>query len=168
MATITPGTNAALKSVTLENAFVEAVLRCRLYEQDTAKNTQALSNVSSSLDFSTNRLTGSFSFVLIKSIAADGSTLFITQDYFTNAGYVAGTGGTLKSSTSPAVIVEIAELFQVREKDAVKNPTGLNSITSLSYDSETLKVAGTFDFKVDVGIDSTGKLSIAAKPYLLD
>lgn len=168
MASLTPGTNGTLKSVTLENGFHEALSRVALAEQDSNKNTQGLTRVTMSSDIRTSRITGTFTFALSKEFTATGSTSFVVVDHLTQSGYAAGTGGTLKSPGLCAVVVELAELIQAKEQLSSKNPSSLNAITGLTYDSETLLVSGSFDYQTIATMSATGELSIAAKSYLLD
>lgn len=72
------------------------------------------------------------------------------------------------SNTIASAILEIAERIQTLEANSAKNPTALQQITGINYDSEQLTVAGTFDYAVVSTVDTTGNISISAKPYLLD
>lgn len=168
MATLTPGTGGTLKSVSLENAFHEALSRVALAEQDSTKNTQALSRVTMTNDVRSSRVTGTFTFALSKETTATGSIAFVVVEHLIGTGYAAGTGGTLKSPGLCAAVVEIAEAIQSKEQITSKNPSSLNAITGLSYDSETLLVSGSFDYQTVPTMSATGELSIAAKTYLLD
>lgn len=169
MATVTPPTNGTLKSNTLENSFYEALSICRNYELDTAKNTSNFNNVTISIDQTNRRCSGGFSFNFnITTNTTDGSANFPVTDYFTSAGYAAGTGGTFKSPNLPAVITEIARAIQIKEFDTTKNPQGLNAITSLNYDTETRVVTCNFDFALDVTVDASGSVVFKAKTYLAD
>lgn len=168
MATLTPGTGGTLKSTTIENGFHEALSRVALAEQDSNKNTQGLTRVTMSSDIRTNRITGTFTFALTKETTASGSTSFVVVEHLSNSGYVAGTGGTIKSPGLCAAIVEIAEAIQSKEQLSSKNPSAINVITGLTYDSETLLVSGSFDYSTVPTMTASGELSIAAKTYLLD
>lgn len=168
MATLTPGTSGTLKSVTLENAFHEALSRVALAEQDATKNTQALSRVTMSNDLRTSRITGSFTFPLTKETTATGSISFVTVEHLTGLNYTAGSGGTLKSPGLCAAVVELAELIQTKEQSTAKNPQSINSITGLTYDSETLLVSGSFDYSTVATVSAAGEVVIAGKTYLLD
>lgn len=168
MAILTPGTTGTIKSVSLENAFHEALSRVALAEQDSTKNTQALTRVTLTSDIRTSRVTGTFTFALTKAFTETGSTSFVVVEHLSNTGYAAGTGGTLKSPGLCAAVVELAELIQAKEQLTSKNPSSLNSITGLTYDSETLLVSGSFDYQTVASMTAAGELSIAAKTYLLD
>lgn len=168
MATLTPGTGGTLKSVSLENAFHEALSRVAIAEQDSTKNTQALTRVTMSNDIRTSRVTGSFTFALQKETTASGSIAFVVVEHLTGIGYAAGAGGTLKSAGLCGALVELAELIQSREQTTSKNPSSINAITGLTYDSETLLVSGTFDYSTIPTVSGTGELIISAKTYLLD
>ena len=168
MATLTPGTGGTLKSVSLENGFHEALSRVALAEQDSNKNTQGLTRVTMNGDIRTARITGTFTFALNKETTAAGATSFVVVEHLTGTSYAAGTGGTIKSAGLCAAIVEIAEAMQSKEQLASKNPSAINVITGLTYDSETLLVSGSFDYSLNLTMTASGELSIAAKTYLLD
>lgn len=168
MAAITPGAGGTLKSVTLENAFHETLSRVALAEQDSNKNTQALTRVTMTNDVRISRITGTFTFALTKESTTAGATSFVVVEHLVNSGYAAGTGGTLKSPGLCAAVVELAELIQSKEQLASKNPTAVNSITGLTYDSESLLVSGSFDYSTVATMAATGELTVAAKVYLLD
>ncbi|AFZ22366.1 hypothetical protein [Allocoleopsis franciscana] len=168
MATLTPGTGGTLKSTTLENGFHEALSRVALAEQDITKDTQVLTRVTMSNDVRASRITGTFTFALTKETTSAGSTSFIVADHLTNSGYAAGTGGTIKSATLPAAIVEIAEALQSKEQITSKNSSNINTITGLTYDSETLLVSGSFDYSTVATMSASGELTVSAKTYLTD
>lgn len=168
MATLTAGTGGTLKSVTLENGFHEALSHVALAEQDSNKNTQQLTRVTMSSDIRTSRVTGTFTFALTKETTTTGSTSFVVVEHLANSGYTAGTGGTIKSAGLCSAIVELAEAIQSKEQLTSKNPSSINTITGLTYDSETLLVSGSFDYQTVPTMSAAGELSIAAKTYLLD
>lgn len=168
MATLTPGTGGTLKSVTLENGFHEALSRAVLAEQDSTKNTQALSRLTMSNDLRTSRITGTFTFALTKQFTETGAVSFVVVEHLTNTGYTAGTGGTIKSPGLCAAIVEIAEALQSKEQVSSKNPSAINVITGLTYDSETLLVSGSFDYSTVASMTTAGDLAVTAKTYLTD
>lgn len=168
MATLTPGTGGTLKSVILENAFHEALSRVALAEQNSTQNTQALTRVTMSNDIRTSRITGTFTFALTKETTATGSTSFVVVEHLSGINYAAGTGGTLKSGGLCAAVVEIAEGIQSKEQLTSKNPSSLNTITGLTYDSESLLVSGNFDYQTVATVSATGELTVTAKTYLLD
>lgn len=169
MATLTAGTAATLKSLTVEGAFYEALSRIRLLELDSTKNTQNLNNVTLSIDQTASRLTGSFNFPATKSLAADGSVNWLISPYLTNTGFTPGSPvGTIKSASISAAIVELAELIQARESDTSKNPQSIQGITELNYDSEASRVSGSFDIALDIALAATGETQVKAKTYLLD
>lgn len=119
-------------------------------------------------DVRTSRITGTFTFALTKETTTTGSTSFVVVEHLSNSGYVAGTGGTIKSTGLCAAIVEIAEAIQSKEQLSSKNPSAINVITGLSYDSETLLVSGSFDYSTVAVISANGELTMSAKTYLLD
>jgi hypothetical protein len=168
MAVLTPGTGGTLKSVTLENGFHEALSRVALAEQDSNKNTQGLGRVTMTCDVRASRITGTFTFALTKETTATGSTSFVVVEHLSNSGYSAGTGGTLKSAGLCGAVVELAEAIQNKEQLSSKNPSAVNTITGLTYDSETLLVSGGFDYSTVPTMSASGDLSISAKVYLLD
>lgn len=168
MTAITPGTGGTIKSTTLENAFHEALNQCIGYERDTSKNPSNLRNITLSINLADNRATGTFSFGLTKEISSTGSITHTVSEYLTSTGFSSGTGGTIVSNTIASAILEIAERIQTLEANSAKNPTALQQITGINYDSEQLTVAGTFDYAVVSTVDTTGNISISAKPYLLD
>lgn len=168
MTTITPGTGGTIKSTTLENAFHEALTLCIGYERDTAKNPSNLRNITLSINLADNKATGTFSFGLTKEISATGSITHTTAEYLTNTAFASGTGGTIVSNTIASAILEIAERIQTLEANSLKNPTAIQQITGITYDSEQLSVSGTFDYAVVSIVDATGKTVISAKPYLVD
>lgn len=167
MATLTPGSGGTLKSVTLENDFHEALSRVALAEQDANKNPQGLTRVTMTLDVRTSRVTGTFTFGLTKETTTTGSTSFVVVEHLVS-GYTAGTGGTIKSGGLCSAVVEIAEAIQSKEQISSKNPSTINVITGLTYDSETLLVSGSFDYQAVATMTGDGNLSIAAKTYLTD
>jgi hypothetical protein len=168
MAILTPGTGGTIKSVTLENAFHELLSRIATLEQDTSKNSTAATKITMSVDVRSGRVTGNFSFGLTKETTATGSTSFVVVEHLSNSGYAQGTNGTIKSAGINASLVEVCEMIQTKEQLASKNPTGLNTITGLNYDSETLLITGNFDYNVTGSIDNLGSLVLAAKTYLVD
>lgn len=168
MAAITPGTGGTLKSSILENAFHEALNQCISYERDATKNPSSLRNITLSINLADNKATGTFSFGLTKEISTSGSITHTVSEYLTSTGFSSGTGGTIVSNTIASAILEIAERLQTLEANSAKNPTALQQITGITYDSEQLSVSGTFDYAVLSSVDSAGNISISAKPYLLD
>lgn len=168
MAAITPGNGGTLRSTILENAFHEALSRVILWELDVTKNPQNNSTVTLISDFRAGRNSGTFTFTVGRETVPTGATSFPIQEHLTNTGFTPGTGGFIKSATIGGAIVELAEAIQTREKNSLKNPQGLNIITSLNYESEADRVTGVFDYLILQSVDASGNVITIAKPYLLD
>lgn len=167
MATFTPG-GGTLKSVTLENALIEAITLLRSKELDTALNPANENRITYSLD-QTNTLTGTCTFTAQESVSgADGSINWLVSNYL-GAGFVfsAGNAGTIKSNNLPAAIVEIAKRIQLLESQTAKNQSGLNRI-NLTYDSDAATVTCTFEAATTISISTDGKPQLTATTYLLD
>lgn len=168
MASLAPSTNGSLRSNTLENALYEALIVASNWELDTAKNPTAEIKIAIQQDFGAKRLNANFTFNLGREKTATGSTAFPVLCQLTNTNYSPGSGGTLVSTNIYAAIIEICEEVQKRDAITNKNPLGLNTVTSLNYDSETLIVTGSVSFVVDTTIDSTGGAVSRARIYLID
>lgn len=168
MGSITVGIAATLKSNTIENILYEALTIASIWENDLVKNPTAEKRIALAVDIAAKRLTASFNQKISREKTASGSTTFPVQSQFVNSGYSAGTGGTIVSSNIYSAIVEICEEIQKRDADQSKNPQGLNTVLSLSYDSETLIVTGSVNLAIDVTTDGTGNNVTRAKVYLLD
>lgn len=168
MASLTPGSGATLKSTTLEAAFHEALSLAAILEQDPLKNPQALSRIVMGLNVRTGQVTGTFSFEVTPTTAADGSTSFPVVEYLQNTGYTKGTGGGLVSAGLCGAIVELAEKIQAKERLASKNPQGVNGVSGLNYGTETQIVNASFDYLVTGSVIAPGAYSCVAKIYLLD
>lgn len=78
-----------------------------------------------------------------------------------------GDGGTLKSAVMENTALELAMLMQLKELDPSNNPNGENNV-SLSLNSDTSTVSISIVLEVTQTLDSTGKVVLAAKPYLVD
>lgn len=168
MTTITPGTGGTLKSTTLENAFHECLVKGLSYELDSTKNPSSIKNITLALDLATNRARGTFSFSFGLELGTTGQMTVTVSEYLTSTGFTSGTGGTVRSNTIASAIVEIAEMLQAKDRLPSKNPSQANTITGLSYDSETLVVTGAFEYGIVTSVEATGNTIISAKNYLLD
>lgn len=73
-----------------------------------------------------------------------------------------GTGGDLKSVTPEAAILELAQIIQAAEIAATETIDNIS--LTVNTDAETASIAVTLP--VTVTTDATGKLVIAAVPYL--
>ena len=168
MGSVAPGTNGTLKSTTIENILYEALSIASNWENDLVKNPTGEKKISLSLDMAAKRATASFSQKVNREKTSTGSTAFPVQTQLVSSGYAAGTGSAIISTNIYAAIVEICEEIQRRDADNLKNPQGLNTVTSLSYDSEALAVSGSISLVVDFAIDATGNIVSRARTYLLD
>lgn len=167
MATFTPG-GGTLKSVTLENALLEAIMLLRSKELDVTVNPANENRVTFSVDQGLI-VSGTCTFTAQETVSAtDGTILWATNNYL-GSGFVfaPGTSGTLKSNNLPAAIVEIAKRIQLLEAQTTKNQSGLNRI-NLTYDSDAANVTVTFESATVISIAADGKSQLTATTYLID
>lgn len=168
MGAITPGTNATLKSNTIENILYEALTVASGWENDLVKNPTAEYKVSIQTNFSARRLNATFNFKLDRVRTATGAPSFPVLCQLVSTGYSSGSGAFLISSNIYAAIVEICEEIQLRDGNVNKNPQNLNTVTALNYDAETLTVTGALTLLIDATTDNTGSVVSRARTYLLD
>lgn len=179
MGSITPGVNGTLKSNTIENMLYEALNIAINWENDTSlRNPTNEKNITLTEDRAARRVTASFDFKISREKTSSGATSFPVQTQLITTGYAvgsssAGSGGvaippSIVSTNIYAAIVEICEELQRRDVDQAKNPQGLNTVTSLNYDSESLTVSGSASMMVDFSTDNAGNVVSRARVYLLD
>lgn len=168
MGSITTGTGGTLKSNTIENMLYEALVLAVNWENDVTKNPTAEKKISLNEDKAAKRLTSNFDFKIARERTPTGSTSFPVQTQLIGTNYTPGTTPSIVSTNIYAAIVEIVEEIQRRDSDQNKNPQGLNTVTALNYDSESLTVTGAISLVVDFSTDSQGNVLSRARAYLLD
>lgn len=178
MGSITPGVGGTLKSNTIENMLYEALNIALNWENDATKNPNNERNITLTEDRAARRVTAAFDLKISRERTTSGATSFPVQTALVSTGYAVGTGTTnvsgvivppsIISTNIYAAIVEICEELQRRDIDQNKNPQGLNTVTALNYDSESLTVTGSVNMVVDFSTDNTGNVVSRARAYLID
>ena len=178
MGIITPGVNGTLKSTSIENMLYEALCIAVNWENDKGKNPNEEKKITLNESKSDKRVTANFDFKVKREKTNTGSTSFPVDCQLVSTNYLVGSGTTgvggatippsIVSTNIYGAIVELCEEVQRRDADQLKNPQGLNTVTSLSYDSETLTVSGSVTLVIDFSTDNTGNVITRARAYLLD
>lgn len=168
MGSVTVAVGGTLRSNTIENMLYEALSLACNWENDVVKNPTAEKKVSLTEDKAEKRVTANFTFKINRERTSTGSTSFPVQTHLVSTGYAAGTTPAIVSTNIYAAIVEICEEIQKRDADVNKNPMGLNTVTSLNYDSEALTVTGSISQSFDFTPDAQGNIVSRAKTYLVD
>jgi hypothetical protein len=145
-----------LGSTTLENAFVETVLRAEAF--DLALTTPT-GNITDDIAASGSSITISAAIPVATSLVSGKITLTATN--FLSQVLDPGTGGTIVSTNYPAAILEIAEKIQALE--VAQNKSVLNVI--YNADAATVTVTGTFAMTRTI-LDADGSQKLVATPYL--
>lgn len=165
MAAIAPGSGGSIRSTTAESALVEAILFLKQCERDSAKNPNGTQSVNFAVTDSGLVFSGDFSIAANQTLTGTGSLAIAANPYLTSTGFTAGSGGTFKSATIEATVLEILMYLQHLEADATKNVNGRNFVTG-TYNSDTRIYRGTFSLPVAVEIGSDGKAIFTATEYL--
>lgn len=168
MGSVVPGTGGTLKSNTIENSLYEALVIASNWENDIAKNPSGEKRIALITDTPSKLFNANFTLKIARELTATGVPSFPVQSQLIGTGYTAGSGGAIVSGNIYAAIVEICEEIQKREAIAAKNPLNLNGVTELSYNSETLTVAGSVTLSIDTTTDATGNVVSRARAYLVD
>lgn len=178
MATRTPGSNGTNQATTLEAGLIADIRRAQTLERDPLRNPSSVNRITSSSDDDSASFEARVSFPVSITSDVNGNTSIAAIDYFTvPAGgqphYVAGTGGTIKSSTVQGAIVEQTIALKNLELDPSKNPTNGNYI-SWSISNGTVSGVGNGTFTatynkmpLEVTIASNGGQTTTGKAYLL-
>ena len=167
MASITSGTGATLKSATAEGQCLEALVFLQLQEASTSRNPSAFNNVDGAIDTDDMLFSGSFNIPASQTLGSSGSLIIAADPYLSGVIFTPGTGGTFKSVTAEAYVLETLMYLQALEQNSLKNPQNRNFITG-SYNSDTKVYTGTFSLPISLTLGTDGAVTCVANPYLLD
>lgn len=167
MASITAGTGATLKSDTAEGQCLESLVFLQLQENSTQRNPAALSNVVGAIDTDLLVFSGTFTIPASQTLGSSGSLVIAADPYLSGVIFTPGTGGTFKSVTAEAYVLETLMYLQALEQNLLKNPQNRNFITG-SYNSDTKVYTGTFSLPILLSLGTDGEVICVANPYLLD
>lgn len=165
MAAIAPGSGGTLKSTTAESALVEAILFLVQCERDSAKNPNGYRSLNYAVTDSGAVFSGDFSLSATQTLTGTGSLAIAANPYLTATGFSPGSGGTFKSTTIEATVLEILMFLQLLETDATKNTNNRNFVTG-TYNSDTRIYRGTFSLPVAMTIGPNGEAIVTANEYL--
>ena len=72
---------------------------------------------------------------------------------------------TTVATTVEGQLLELISVLQSLERNAVKNPNGLNKITG-AYNQDAKTFSGTYNLDVTETLNNTGDIVLAAVEYL--
>lgn len=165
MATITPGTGGSLTSNTAEGQAVEALIYLQSRELNTAANPSGEDRITASIDIDVQTLTGSYRLPAVQSINSQGQLVIAAQSYLSGGGFTPGAGGTFKSTSIEAYVLEALMYLQFLEAQPQKNPQARNFVQG-SYNADSATYSGTFSLPVSISLAAGGKIEIQANEYL--
>jgi len=145
-----------LGATTMENAFVELVLRSEI--KDLALTTPT-GNITDDLSAGGTTITLNATIPVVASLVSGKYTLTATD--FLSEVFDPGTSGTLVSVTYPAAILELAQKLQALE--IAQNQNILNVV--FNADAQTVTCTGTFAMTRTI-VDADGSQKFIATPYL--
>lgn len=160
MTVFTPGSGGSLKSITVEAAFLELVVRASRATRLTTAPEDA--QIAYQFDSATNAITGTMT-IPIESSLTGGLITTNPVPFVDETGYVTGTGGDLASSGLIDNLVELA--YRVNEIPA-KSEDEIGGV-DLSVDLDAKRVAASFTCPVTISVDSAGKPIFTAVDYLV-
>jgi hypothetical protein len=167
MTAITPGIGGTLKAPSAEGQLLELSSFIRFKEQLAATNPNSRTNLTVSYNFQTFAANMTFSMPAAPGINASGQAIITAIPYLVSTGFTAGTGGTFKSTTPEAYLLELVTYLQIKEADASKNPTTANNI-SADYSSDDNIFSGNATMPFIASLDTNGHTIISADEYLKD
>lgn len=178
MSARTPGTGGTNQATTLEAGLISDIRRAQSLERDPLRNPSNVNRIQSTTDDDSASFDGRVNFPVTITTDASGNVSIVAIDYFTvpsggDPHYVAGTGGTVKSSTIQGAIIEQTILLKNLELDPTKNTTNANYITWSITNGTTSGVGnGTFnatyaDMPLEITLTSNGGQTEIGKAYLL-
>jgi hypothetical protein len=178
MATRTPGSGGTNQATTLEAGLIADIRRAQTLERDPLRNPSNVNRVTSSSDDDSASFEARVNFPITITTDASGNVSIVPIDYFTvpsggQPHYVAGSGGTIKSSTIQGAILEQTMMLKNLELDPAKNPTNGNYITwSIANGTVGGVGNGTFtanynNMPLEITLTQNGGQTEIGKAYLL-
>jgi hypothetical protein len=145
-----------LGSTTMENAFVEVVLRAEILDLALATPT---GNITDDLSAGGTTIALNATIPVVASLVSGKYTLTATD--FLSEVFDPGTSGTLTSTTYPAAILELAQKIQALE--IAQNESVLNVV--FNADAQTVTCTGTFAITRTI-LAADGSQKLVATDYL--
>lgn len=167
MANIAPGLGGTFKTSTAEGRAIEALMFCQLAEKDLANNPNGDDNISGTINLESLFFEGTYRLPVDQVIGTDGTLILTATSYLVGLTINPGSDNpTFKSTTPERYLLEVLMYLQGFERNALKNPQGLNAISG-SYNSDLALYQGGFQIPIAIGMGSNGSIEINASPYLL-
>jgi len=170
VSTFNPGTGGDLVSTNLPAAFFE--LARLLDAAENARNganpgVAPKQNLTVTVDFGTRVASIAASLPITASPSASGQTQITAVDYLspTFSAFNPGTGGTLKSTTSPSALLELGQILSNAEKAVVPAEDQPNNL-QVTYDLETGTATITANLPITTSADTDGAVKVIASDYL--
>jgi hypothetical protein len=178
LAARTPGSNGTNQATTLEAGLIADIRRAQSFERDSLRNPSSVNRITSSADDDSASFEARVNFPVTITTDSNGNVSIVPIDYFSvpsggQPHYVAGSGGTVKSSTIQGAILEQTILLKNLELNPATNPTNGNYITwSISNSTVGGVGNGTFNasynnMPLEITIASNGGQTTTGKAYLL-
>ncbi len=165
MTGITPGVGATILSDSAEGQLLEVVALIKNHEKVPSKNPTNATRVSCSFNLGGGVANISFQIPATPVINETGQVVQNAATYLQNTSFAAGDGGTFKSTTIEAYLLEVATHLQIKESNTIKNPNNLNNV-QVTFDSDEGIVNGTVSLPIIFEV-SNG-VRVLADEYLLD
>lgn len=166
MATITPGTGAAIGATTAEAQAKAALNWLNQRENTSGANPNGEDRINASYDTDLFTYAGNYSIPAAQTINSSGQLVIEAVPYLNGGAFSPGTDGTFKSATIEGYVLETLMYLQGLELQASKNPNNRNYVTG-SYNADTRTYAGTFSLPVTQVIEADGSSKFSAVEYLL-
>ncbi len=163
MATITPGSGATIISPTLEGQIMECLVFMELAESDSSKNPQIRDQVQVSWSNSTS-FNASYTIAGTQAIDNTGRPSFTPTPYLTTT-FSAGSGGTFKSVTVEAYLLELLTRAEIWEGNSSKNTSSASNISG-QFDTNTATWTWSIFLNTTLSLSGDGTARIVAKEYL--
>jgi hypothetical protein len=161
MTVIVPGTDATLKSTTLENRLLEAFTLLASKQITTSPFESTVS-----IDVNEKTATVNYSLPASHSINTSGDTIISGVPSTPSSEFNKGDGGTFASESLVGQLVEMLMFGQGKEIVEYASSTSANKIIA-NFDSDIQRLAGNYACDLDIAMDATnGAIKLLAKEFL--
>lgn len=166
MATITAGAGATFTATKAEAQAIAALNFLNQRENTSEANPNGDDRINASFDVDLLTFAGTYSLPASQVLNSLGQLVIVSTPYLSSGAFTPGTGGTFKSVTIEAYVLEVLMYLQSLELQPTKNPQNRNYITG-TYNSDSKLYAGTFNLPISISIPESGIVSFTAVEYLL-